>query len=158
MELTQSLSELTTIGFLCHDQLDCDDVGRLARGDYTAANTFLEASCRYKRNLRLTASVLSMRPVDNVGFASEKPVAHRKLASNDLYLLWEGNFLNFLELAILSSRAEGLEGVTILDGDAGSEFLAGEIGLRLFKIMKPEEDVDTNSAPAEIGLDSLVAI
>ncbi|TVY80960.1 Highly reducing polyketide synthase FUM1 [Lachnellula suecica] len=47
----------------------------------------------------------------------------------------------------------------LLTEPASIEFLAREIGLRLFiSLMKPEEDLDIALAPTALGLDSLIAI
>ncbi|TVY20219.1 Highly reducing polyketide synthase FUM1 [Lachnellula arida] len=47
----------------------------------------------------------------------------------------------------------------MLTEKASAEFLAREIGLRLFiSLMKPEEDLDISLAPTALGLDSLIAI
>jgi len=55
--------------------------------------------------------------------------------------------------------AEASAKPAILTEKTSAEFLAREIGLRLFiSLMKPEEDLDVTMAPTALGLDSLIAI
>ncbi|KAI9741492.1 MAG: hypothetical protein M1818_004298 [Claussenomyces sp. TS43310] len=72
--------------------------------NYSAANTFLESFCQYRHTLGLAASVLSICPIDGVGFVAENVVARKKLKSQGLYFLPERGFLDYIELAILDSH------------------------------------------------------
>lgn len=200
------------------------------QSNYSAANTFLESFCQYRHTLGLPASVLSICPVDGVGFVAENPAVRKKLKSQGLYFLAERELLDYMELSILNSKPPtdektladqsaswkssghlimGLRSEVQLDdpscltswrrdrrmgmyhnvkdtasGDASAnsnalknflsrasndpeilvekasaEYLAQEIGLKVFKFMlKPEEDVNISLSLTQIGLDSLMAI
>lgn len=74
------------------------------QGNYAAANTFLESFCQYRHTLGLPASVLSICPVDDIGFVAENPVIRKKLKSQGLYFVPERELLDYMELAILNSH------------------------------------------------------
>ncbi|SPN98494.1 related to polyketide synthase [Cephalotrichum gorgonifer] len=67
--------------------------------------------------------------------------------------------------AVTSSDSSGLksflasaaEDPDILDSEAGVEFLAGEIGRKVYSIMLREGDIDTGISLAALGVDSLMA-
>ena len=71
---------------------------------YSAANTFLESFCQYRRYLGLPASVLGVCPLDDVGLVAETPAMRKKLKSQGLFFLPEKEFIDYVELAILHSR------------------------------------------------------
>ena len=79
-------------------------VDQPGQSNYAAANTFLESFCQYRHMLGLPASVLSICPVDDIGFVAENPVVRKKLKSQGLYFLPERELLDFVELAILNSH------------------------------------------------------
>jgi aryl carrier-like protein len=197
--------------------------------NYSGANTFLESFCQYRHTLGLAASVLSICPVDGVGFVAENPAARKKLKSQGLYFLAETEFLDYIELAILNSHQPtddagisadpsipwknsnhlimGLRSEVHLDDvnnntswrrdrrmgtyhnvkntniDASAnfnalknflsraadepeilgekpsaEYLAHEIGQKVFNFMLKPEDVNIALSLTQIGLDSLMAI
>ncbi|XXG95388.1 hypothetical protein Hte_001650 [Hypoxylon texense] len=84
----------------------------LGQGNYVAANTFIEAFCRYRHSLGLPASVLNIGPIRDVGFVAENTHAMHNIKAQGLYLLGERDFLSFLELSLLDSRPAGLGTVT----------------------------------------------
>ncbi|KAM6508198.1 hypothetical protein FALCPG4_018080 [Fusarium falciforme] len=77
------------------------------QGNYSAANTFLEAFTQYRRSLSLPASILNICPIDGVGFVAENPFALKNMKAQGLYFLRELELLRFLELAIKLSPAAG---------------------------------------------------
>lgn len=75
------------------------------QGNYSAANTFLEAFTQYRRSLSLPASVLNIAPIDDIGFVAENPFARSNMKAQGVYFLREPELLDFLELAIRLSPA-----------------------------------------------------
>lgn len=73
------------------------------QSNYSAANTFLESFCQYRHSLGLPASVLSICPIDGIGFVAENPAVRKKLKTRGLFFLAEPELLDYIELAILSS-------------------------------------------------------
>ena len=202
------------------------------QSNYCAANTFLESFCQYRRSLGLSASVLSICPIEGVGFVAENPAAQKKLKAQEITSLSESSFLKYMELSILNSRPPeaaggevdplapwvshghlimGLKSVVnlndphcqtswrhdrrmgsyhnvqdlstvsesasanqnllkvflaraankpeILDLKSSAEFLAQEIGAKIYKFMLiPEENIDISTSLTQLGLDSLMAI
>ncbi|OCL02964.1 putative polyketide synthase [Glonium stellatum] len=78
-------------------------VNQPGQANYNAANTFLEAFCQYRHLLGLPASVLSICPIEGVGFVAENPHAKRNVKAQGLYLLGEREFLDFVELSLFNS-------------------------------------------------------
>lgn len=74
------------------------------QGNYSAANTYLEAFCQWRRSLSLPASVLNICPIDGVGFVAENQLARKNMKAQGLYFLGESELLDFMELSILTSR------------------------------------------------------
>ena len=79
-------------------------VDQPGQSNYAAANTFLESFCQYRHSLGLPASVLSICPIDDIGFVADNPILRKKLKSQGLYFLPERELLDFMELAILNSH------------------------------------------------------
>jgi acyl carrier protein len=77
------------------------------QGNYKAANTFIEAFCQYRHSLGLPASVLSICPIDDVGFFTENAWAVRNTRSQGQYFLGEKEFLDYVEASLLNSSPEG---------------------------------------------------
>ncbi|TVY75062.1 Highly reducing polyketide synthase gloL [Fusarium oxysporum f. sp. cubense] len=75
------------------------------QGNYSAANTFLEAFTQYRRSLSLPASVINICPIDGVGFVAENAFARKNMKAQGLYFLGETELLDFLGLAIRLSPA-----------------------------------------------------
>ncbi|OJJ41603.1 hypothetical protein ASPWEDRAFT_48144 [Aspergillus wentii DTO 134E9] len=74
------------------------------QGNYSAANTYLEAFCQYRRSRSLPASVLNICPIDGVGNVAENNSARKSLKAQGLYFLGEKELLDFLELSIFISK------------------------------------------------------
>lgn len=184
------------------------------QANYNAANTFLEAFCRYRKSLGLAASAIAVSPIDDIGLVVGNDTARRNLRSNGLEFLTERDVLNYIHLGILHKNSTpiimGLHSDTHLDDstnhvawktdrrmgfyhniakeDKGkdvagednglrdfiasatanpsqldssesAEFLALEIGKRVYAFMlRPIEELDLSQSLVEIGLDSLMAV
>jgi NAD(P)-dependent dehydrogenase (short-subunit alcohol dehydrogenase family)/aryl carrier-like protein len=75
------------------------------QGNYSAANTFLEAFTQYRRSLSLPASVLNICAIEDVGYVAENAFAKKNIKSQGLYSLREKELLDSFELAIRLSPA-----------------------------------------------------
>jgi NAD(P)-dependent dehydrogenase (short-subunit alcohol dehydrogenase family) len=78
----------------------------VGQSNYAAANTFLEAFCQYRHSLSLPASVISICPIDDIGFVAENPDARKTLNAQGLSFLSQKEFLEYAELAVLNSYPE----------------------------------------------------
>ncbi|KAI1806276.1 hypothetical protein F4811DRAFT_550999 [Daldinia bambusicola] len=78
-------------------------VDSLGQGNYAAANTFMEAFCRYRHSLGLPASVLNIAAIGDVGFVAENSHAMQNIKAQGICLLGEREFLDFLELSLMSN-------------------------------------------------------
>jgi hypothetical protein len=74
------------------------------QSNYAATCTFLESFCQYRHTLGLPASVLSICPVDDIGFVAVNPAVKKRLKSQGLYFVAERELLDYIELAILTSH------------------------------------------------------
>jgi len=74
------------------------------QGNYSAANTYLEAWCQWRRAQSLPASILNICPIDGVGFVAENQFARKNMKAQGLYFLGESEFLDFLELSMFASQ------------------------------------------------------
>jgi acyl carrier protein len=72
--------------------------------NYCSANTFLEAFCQYRHGLGLPASVLSICPIEDIGYVAGNPGTQKGLRSQGVRFLSQKELLDFFELAILSSN------------------------------------------------------
>ena len=78
-------------------------VDQPGQGNYKAGCTFTEAFCQYRHFLGLPASVLSICPIDDVGYVAENRSALRSVKLQGLYTLGEKEFLESLEASLLNS-------------------------------------------------------
>ena len=74
------------------------------QGNYSAANTYLEAFCQWRRASSLPASILNICPIADVGFVAENPFARKNMKAQGLYFLGERELLDFMELSMWASR------------------------------------------------------
>lgn len=74
-------------------------------GNYSAANTFLEAFVQYRRARGRPASVLNICPIADVGYMAANARARRDAQAQGLYFLGEKELLDFLELCMKLSPA-----------------------------------------------------
>lgn len=78
-------------------------VDSLGQGNYAAANTFMEAFCRYRHSLGLPASVLNIAAIGDIGFVAENSHAMKNIKAQGICLLGEREFLDFLELSLMNN-------------------------------------------------------
>ena len=79
-------------------------VNQAGQGNYSGANTFLEAFCQYRHSLGLPASVLNICPIEDTGFVAENADQRKSLKTRGHYFLQEQDFIDFLQLSLLNSR------------------------------------------------------
>ena len=77
--------------------------GYYGQSNYASANTFLDSFAQYRQTLGLTASVIDIGPVDEIGYVSRTPATRETLLATLETLLTEQNFLDSLQLAIARS-------------------------------------------------------
>lgn len=76
------------------------------QANYLAANAVNEAFCRYRQSLGLSASVLNICPIDDVGFVAENKHAAQSLEAQGLRAAGERELLQCLELSILHCQVQ----------------------------------------------------
>ncbi|KAH7110764.1 hypothetical protein EDB81DRAFT_831591 [Dactylonectria macrodidyma] len=81
-------------------------VDQPGQGNYKAGSTFIESFCQYRHSLGLAASVLSICPINDVGFVAENPWALRNIKLQGLYTLGENEFLEYVEASLLNSTPQ----------------------------------------------------
>ncbi|KAK1141874.1 Mycolipanoate synthase [Aspergillus melleus] len=79
--------------------------GYYGQSNYASANTFLDSFVQYRQNKGLTASVINIGPVDDVGYVSRTPATRETLIATLETLLTEQNFLDSLQLTIARSSS-----------------------------------------------------
>ncbi|KAM5372640.1 hypothetical protein ACJZ2D_007414 [Fusarium nematophilum] len=84
-------------------------VDQPGQGNYKAGCTFIESFCQYRHSIGLPASVLSICPIEDVGFVAKNPVALRSIKLQGLYTLGEKEFLESLEASLLNSAPQASE-------------------------------------------------
>lgn len=77
--------------------------GFYGQSNYASGNTFLDSFAQYRQSLGLAASVLSIGPIDDVGFVSRTAAAKEAVLQSLPSLLTEQNFLDTLQLSIARS-------------------------------------------------------
>ena len=80
--------------------------GFYGQSNYASGNTFLDAFSQYRQSLGLAASVMSIGPVDDVGFVSQHASTKSTLIQKIANLIWETSFLDTLHLAIARSSTK----------------------------------------------------
>ena len=113
-------------------------VNQPGQGNYSAANTFLEAFCQYRHGLGLPASVLNICPIDDVGFVSENPAARKSLKAQGHYFLNEKDFLDYLQLSIFSSQPPA-KASSLPPGQSRSWKSPGQIVMGLRSEVHPDD-------------------
>ena len=74
------------------------------QSNYSAANSFLEAFCQYRHSIGLPASVVSISPIEDVGYIAENADARKSIDVQGMGTLSNKEFLEYMELAILNSN------------------------------------------------------
>lgn len=74
------------------------------QSNYQAANVFLQAFCQYRHSLGLPASVLDISAINDVGYVSTNAEAVRQIRGFGLMFDGEREFIDCLELSLLSSE------------------------------------------------------
>lgn len=80
--------------------------GFYGQSNYASGNTFLDAFSQYRQSLGLPASVMSIGPIDDIGFVSLHASTKETLVQKVANLLWETSFLDTLQLAIARSSTK----------------------------------------------------
>jgi len=78
-------------------------VDQPGQGNYKAGSTFIESFCQYRHSLGLPASVLSICPIDDVGYVAENAYAKRSGIAQGMYFLGEREFLESVEATLGNS-------------------------------------------------------
>ncbi|KAF2821460.1 KR domain-containing protein [Ophiobolus disseminans] len=73
------------------------------QGNYSAANTYLEAFCQYRHTFGLPASIISICPIEDAGFVAENRQAREAIDNQGFSYLTQREFLDCVELAVRSS-------------------------------------------------------
>jgi acyl carrier protein len=77
--------------------------GQWGQANYSAANTFLDAFVQYRHSQGLSASVIDIGAMGEVGFVSQNADIMTKFHKTGMRLLTENNLLDAMTLAILRS-------------------------------------------------------
>ncbi|KAL4970621.1 type I polyketide synthase [Aspergillus stella-maris] len=88
----------------------CGMVGYYGQANYAASNSFMDSFVQYRHNLGLTASVLDIGAVDDVGYISRTPTAKDTMLAMSGRLISEKDFLEALHLTISRSAAKPIVG------------------------------------------------
>ena len=78
-------------------------VGQSGQANYAAANTFLDAFQRYRHHLRLSACVIDIGVVEDVGYVSQNPAILQQFRTINAQTISEQALLEALENAIVQS-------------------------------------------------------
>jgi len=90
-------------------------VDQAGQAGYKAGCTFIESFCQYRHSLGLPASVLSICPIEDVGYVAENTFAMKNGKASGLYFLAEKQFLEFLEASLLGSTPQAVDVVPQVD-------------------------------------------
>jgi aryl carrier-like protein len=90
-------------------------VDQAGQGNYKAGCMFLEAFCQYRHSLGLPASVLSICPIQDVGFVADNAYAKRSAIAQGIYMLWEREFLDCVEASLFGQRPPSPEQPTTVE-------------------------------------------
>ena len=80
--------------------------GYYGQSNYASGNTFLDSFSQYRQSLGLPASVISIGPIDDIGFVSRTVSTREMLLQVLASLLTETDFLDTLQLAIARSSTK----------------------------------------------------
>lgn len=86
--------------FILFSSLSCV-VGQWGQANYAAANAFLESFVQYRHSQGLSASVLSIGIMEDVGYVSQNPAVLDVLKATNNYLLREQDLLKALQLVMV---------------------------------------------------------
>ncbi|KAH8659903.1 hypothetical protein BX600DRAFT_399805 [Xylariales sp. PMI_506] len=81
----------------------CGMVGYYGQANYAASNAFMDAFVQYRHDRGLTASVIDIGAVDDVGYISRTSAAKETMLGMSGRLITEGDFLEALHLTIARS-------------------------------------------------------
>jgi len=81
----------------------CGLIGYYGQSNYASANTFMDSFVQYRQSLGLSASVMDIGAVDDVGYISRTPEAKASMKASAARLVTEQNFLDSLQLTIARS-------------------------------------------------------
>lgn len=84
----------------------CGLLGYYGQANYASANTFMDAFVQYRQSLGLTASVIDIGAVDDVGYVSRTQAAKENMIASSGRLMTEQNFLDCLQLTIARSATK----------------------------------------------------
>lgn len=96
----------TDMDFLVFFSSNSGTHGFYGQANYASGNTFLDAFSQYRQSLGLAASVISIGPIDDIGFVSQHVSTKETLVQKVANLVWETSFLDTLQLAIARSSTK----------------------------------------------------
>ena len=81
-------------------------IGQATESNYSAANSFLDASAHYRRSLRLPGTSVALGAIKGVGYLAEHPEAESILQKQGFHSMDEEELLQVMDLAISGCQAK----------------------------------------------------
>ncbi|KAJ2896892.1 putative polyketide synthase [Zalerion maritima] len=133
-------------------------IEQTGQGNYSAANTFMEAFTQYRHSLGLPCSVLGICPIKGIGFVAENEQAMKNCKQQDLVLIGERELLDFVSLGVVTGLA-GVEEKASAAANIGaknnnkSELWTWSNSSHVVSGMRSEKDLDDPSNKISWRLD-----
>ncbi|RSL49057.1 hypothetical protein CEP54_012625 [Fusarium duplospermum] len=133
-------------------------VDQPGQGNYKAGCTFIESFCQYRHSLGLPASVLSICPIEDVGFVAQNPAALRSIKLQGLYTLGEKEFLDSVEASLVNSMPQTTQGTDNLTDPSSYPFSAWESKGHIIMGLRSELHLDNPKNPTNWRRDRRMGI